>query len=145
MRKIGLATDHGGYQLKEWIKAQFAQQVEFVDYGTHSEASVDYPEVISTACKKLLSGEVESLIALCGTGIGASITANRFHGIRAALCHNEFTAEMSKKHNNANVLVLGARVLDQETAKLIVDKWLNTEFESGRHLNRIQMIETVSK
>ncbi len=145
MRKIGLATDHGGFQLKEWLKTQYAEKVEFVDYGTHSEASVDYPEIISNACKKLLDGEVESLIALCGTGIGASITANRFHGIRAALCHNEFTAEMSKKHNNANVLVLGARVLDQETAKLIVDKWLNTEFESGRHLNRIQMIETVSK
>jgi ribose 5-phosphate isomerase B len=145
MRKIGIATDHGGFEMKEWLKSQFNGQIEFIDYGTNSNASVDYPEVISNACKKLLSGEIQDLIALCGTGIGASITANRFHGIRAALCHNEYTAEMSKKHNNANVLVLGARVLEPELAKSIVLKWLHTEFEGGRHLNRIQMIESVSQ
>jgi ribose 5-phosphate isomerase B len=102
---------------------------------------VDYPVVIKRACERLLVGEFSLLVALCGTGIGASIAANRIRGIRAALCHDEFTAEMAKKHNNANVLVLGGRVLGKELASRIYQKWLITEFEGGRHENRINMLD----
>lgn len=105
---------------------------------------MDYPIVISAACKKVLSKEVEGLIALCGTGIGASIAANRMSGIRAALCHDQFTAEMSKRHNNANVLVLGGRIIGKELALNIVRTWINTSFEGGRHERRVNQLETLN-
>lgn len=142
--RIGIATDHGGYDLKEHIKSNLSQKVNLVDYGTNSNESVDYPVVIGNACKKLLSKEVDRLIILCGTGIGASITANRFPGVRAALVHDEFTAEMSRRHNNSNVLVLGGRVLGTDLATRIVDKWLETDFEGGRHERRLELLEEVS-
>ncbi|MCG6141476.1 ribose 5-phosphate isomerase B [Leptospira mtsangambouensis] len=139
--KIGIASDHGGFALKEFLRKSLEETYEIVDYGTKSEESVDYPTIIGDACRKVLSGEVPRLIALCGTGIGASIAANRFKGIRAALCHDEFTAEMSKRHNNANVLVLGGRVLGTDLAQRIVKKWIETEFEGGRHQKRLGLIE----
>ncbi|PJZ58528.1 ribose 5-phosphate isomerase B [Leptospira barantonii] len=144
MKKIGIASDHGGFELKEFLRNSFAGELEIVDYGTKDETSVDYPIVISEACKKVLSNEVEGLIALCGTGIGASIAANRLHGIRAALCHDQLTAEMSKRHNNANVLVLGGRILGKELALNIVRTWLNTAFEGGRHERRVNQLETLN-
>jgi len=140
-QSIAIVTDHGGMQLKNAIRDHFLPTHNFLDLGVYEEKSVDYPTVIGEACKKLLKGEFGSLIALCGTGIGASIAANRFKGIRAALCHDEFTAEMSKKHNNANVLVLGGRVLGTELAFRIVNKWMNTGFEGGRHENRIRLLD----
>lgn len=140
--KIGIASDHGGFFLKEFLRKNLEESFEMVDYGTKSEESVDYPLIIGEACKKVVSGEVPRLIALCGTGIGASIAANRWKGIRAALCHDEFTAEMSKRHNNANVLVLGGRVLGTDLALRIAKKWIETEFEGGRHEKRIGLIDS---
>jgi len=142
--KIGIVTDHGGFELKEYVKSILAEKYEIVDYGVKTEESVDYPLVVSAACKKMLAGEVPRLIALCGTGIGASIAANKHKGIRAALCHDEFGAEMSRQHNNANVLVLGGRVLGKDLAKRIVNTWLDTEFEGGRHKRRTDQLDELS-
>lgn len=142
--KVGIASDHGGFELKEILKKRLMELTDCTDYGTNSLESVDYPTVIGNACKKLLKGEVDRLVLLCGTGIGASIVANRFSGIRAALVHDEYTAEMSRKHNNANALVLGGRILGKDLAIRILEKWLSTEFEGGRHEKRIQLIETCS-
>lgn len=138
---IGIVSDHGGFSLKSFLYDSLSRETSMQDLGVNSESSVDYPLVIGNACNRLLSGEFSSLIALCGTGIGASIAANRLKGIRAALCHDEFTAEMAKRHNNANVLVLGGRILGTELALRIVRKWMNSEFEGGRHESRIQMLD----
>ena len=127
--------------LKEYIKERLSEKFEIVDFGVNKEESVDYPVIVGEACKKLLAGEVPRMIALCGTGIGASITANKFKGIRAALCHDEFGAEMSRQHNNANVLVLGGRVLGKELTNRILDKWIYTEFEGGRHKRRTDQMD----
>ncbi|TGK37808.1 ribose 5-phosphate isomerase B [Leptospira andrefontaineae] len=143
MKKIGIASDHGGFELKEYLRKELADSIEILDFGTKDESSVDYPLIIAEACKKVLSKEVDGLIALCGTGIGASIAANRHKGIRAALCHDEFTAEMSRRHNNANVLVLGGRVLGKDLAARIAQKWLNTSFEAGRHERRVGQLDTI--
>lgn len=143
MKKIGIASDHGGFELKEFLRKELADSIEILDLGVKDETSVDYPLVIADACKKVLSKEVDGLIALCGTGIGASIAANRHKGIRAALCHDEFTAEMSRRHNNANVLVLGGRVLGKDLAARIAQKWLNTSFEAGRHERRVGQLDTI--
>jgi len=141
---IAIASDHGGFALKEYLKKSLGETYEIVDLGTDSESSVDYPDVIGKACQKVVSLEVPRLIALCGTGIGASIVANRIKGIRAALCHDEFTAEMSRRHNDANVLVLGGRILGTDLALRVAKKWIETDFEKGRHLTRIQKIENWS-
>ncbi|MCB1179073.1 MAG: ribose 5-phosphate isomerase B [Leptospiraceae bacterium] len=138
--KIGIVSDHGGFELKEILKKYLEENYEIIDSGVFDETSVDYPVVVSEACGKVNSGEYPKLIALCGTGIGASIAANKIKGIRAALCHDEFTAEMSKKHNNANVLVLGGRILGKELAYRIVDKWITTPFEGGRHERRVNQL-----
>ena len=138
--KMGIASDHGGYELKEAIKAKF-KDIEWQDYGTNSTESVDYPGFIQKLCEGVLGNEVQLSIALCGTGIGASITANRFKGIRAALCHNQFTVEMARKHNDANMLVLGARVLSEAEAFSIIETYLGNEFEGGRHQRRLDAIE----
>lgn len=140
-KKIGVVSDHGGFRLKEFLKNSLSEKHEVVDEGVYEEKSADYPIVVKSACQNLLAGKFDLLIAVCGTGIGASIAANRIKGIRAALCHDEFTAEMSKRHNNANVLVLGGRVLAEDLSARITDKWLTTEFEGGRHENRIQLLD----
>ena len=137
--KIGIASDHGGLKLKEAIKRHFSA-IEFDDVGTHTEESCDYPDFVVKLCRKIQGGELTSGIAICGTGIGAAITANKMNGIRAALCCNEFMAEMAKRHNNANVLALGGRVLGEELAFRIVDRWINSSFEGGRHQKRIDKI-----
>ncbi len=142
--KIGIASDHGGFKLKEAIKKHFSA-IEFNDAGTYNEDSCDYPDNVAALCRKIQSGEVEYGIVICGTGIGASIAANKMKGIRAALCCNEFMAEMSKRHNNANVLSLGARVIGEELAFRIVDRWLNTSFEGGRHQKRLDIIDKLEK
>lgn len=138
--KLGIASDHGGFQLKEAIKKEF-KEIEFIDYGCENQESVDYPKFIQKLCYGIINKEVEKGIAICGTGIGASIAANRHKGIRAALCHNELTAEMSARHNNANVLTLGGRILSNEEAFKLVHISLDTEFEGGRHERRIKAIE----
>ncbi len=128
--KIVLASDHAGFFLKEKIK-DFLQKegYEIIDVGTNSSVSVDYPEYGFKAIEKILKGEAERGILICGTGIGMSIVANRFPGIRAALCHEPFSAQMARRHNNANVLVLGGRLIGDGMAIEIVRTFLSTEFE----------------
>ncbi len=141
---IGIASDHGGYELKEAIKRHFPG-ISFDDSGTHSSDSCDYPDYVALACRKVSGGELERAIVICGTGIGASIVANKVRGVRAALCCNEFMAEMSRRHNDANVLALGARVLGDELAFRIVDRWISSTFDGGRHLGRIEKINELEK
>ncbi len=144
--KIALACDHGGFKLKEHIKRFLASEgVEVLDFGTFSEDSVDYPDFAIKAIKALLSGEVDRAILMCGTGIGMSIVANRFPGIRAALCHDVYTAKMSRLHNDANVLVMGGRVLSPEVAQEMVKVWLTEPFEGGRHERRLRKIEGIER
>lgn len=144
--KIVIGADHAGFFLKEKIKDFLDQEgYEVIDVGTYSTVSVDYPEYGFKAIEKILSGEAERGILICGTGIGMSIVANRFSKIRAALCHEPFSAQMARKHNNANVLVLGGRLIGDGMAIEIVKTFLNTEFEKGRHERRINLIEEFSK
>lgn len=144
--KIVIASDHAGYFLKEKIKDFLLKEgYEVEDVGTYSSVSVDYPEYGAKAIEKLLNGEAERGILICGTGIGMSIVANRFPGIRAALCHEPFSAKMARLHNNANVLVLGGRLIGDGMAVEIVKTFLTTEFEGGRHERRIKLIEELTK
>lgn len=138
---FGIASDHGGFELKDFLYKKLKETLQIQNLGVNDETSVDYPSIIKPACNQILSKEISRLIALCGTGIGASIAANRIKGIRAALCHDEFTAEMSRRHNNSNVLVLGGRILGKDLALRIVQKWIETPFEGGRHQNRIEMLD----
>uniref|UniRef100_A0A832LW00 Ribose 5-phosphate isomerase B n=1 Tax=Caldimicrobium thiodismutans TaxID=1653476 RepID=A0A832LW00_9BACT len=144
--KIVIASDHAGFFLKEKIK-DFLQKEghEVLDMGTYSSVSVDYPEYGFKAVEKLLKREAERGILICGTGIGMSIIANRFPGIRAALCHEPFSAQMARRHNNANVLVLGGRLIGDGMAVEIVRVFLTTEFEAGRHERRILLIDELSQ
>ncbi|MBQ6315454.1 MAG: ribose 5-phosphate isomerase B [Mogibacterium sp.] len=140
--KIVIGSDHAAYELKEAVKAKLeAEGYEMIDVGTNSTESVDYPKFGHAVGKAVASGEADKGIAICGTGIGISIAANKVPGIRAGVVHNVWTAEMTKAHNDANVLCFGARVVDQETAFAMVDAWLNTEFMGDKHLRRINEIE----
>jgi len=142
--KIVLGSDHGGFQLKEEIKNYLqSKDYKVIDVGTNSEDSVDYPEYAKAAADKVMNGEATKGIVICGTGIGISISANKVKGIRAALCHNVYTAIMARKHNNANILALGGRVLAKEEAYPIVDAWLTTDFEGDRHQRRIDKISAI--
>ena len=139
--KIVIGSDHAGVKLKKLIIDNYSnEKISFLDVGTDSEESVDYPDYISKVGEVIIKKEADLGIAICGTGIGASIVTNKMAGIRGALCFNEFMAEMSKKHNNANVLVLGARVIGDDLALRIVDTWFKTDFEGGRHQRRIDKI-----
>jgi ribose 5-phosphate isomerase B len=140
--KIAIGSDHAGFRLKNIIIRHFTGH-EFIDVGTCSEESVDYPDFAVLAAQKVVSGEAEAGIVICGTGIGISISANKIKGIRAALCCNEYMAEMSRRHNNANVLALGGRVLGDDLALCITDVWLKTGFEGGRHEKRVQKIGNI--
>ena len=139
--KISIGSDHGGYDLKEFI-AGFLNKSghEVIDVGCYSDASVDYPDFADKVCQSVRSEESERGILICGTGIGMSIAANRYRDIRAALCHEAFTARMSREHNNANILCLGARVIGIEVALDIVRVWVDTEFAAGRHQRRLDML-----
>ena len=139
--KIALASDHGGFALKEAIKAHLTDRgYEVLDLGTHSEESVDYPKYGQACGEVVISGQADRGIVCCGTGIGISIAANKVKGIRAAVVTNEFMAEMTKRHNDANIIALGGRVLETEYALKLVDIWLDTEFEGGRHQRRVDML-----
>lgn len=140
--KIAIASDHAGYRLKEIIKKHFGEH-EFKDTGTYTEDSCDYPDYAELAGRLVSSGEVEAGIVICGTGIGISIAANKVRGVRAALCFNEFMAEMSRRHNNANVLALGARVIGEDLAIRITETWLKTGFDGGRHERRVEKITKI--
>lgn len=138
--KIAIGCDHGGITLKDEI-VQVIKDLghEVDDQGCFSSESVDYPEFAKSVCSQVQEGKTDRGILICGTGIGMSMVANRFDGIRAALCHELFTAQMSREHNDANVLCLGARVVGPGLAAEIVRTWINTEFAGGRHLRRIEM------
>lgn len=135
-RKIAIAADHGGYTYKDAIKKKF-DAIEWIDLGTHSADSVDYPDYAHKLAEALKSGKAEKGILICGSGIGISIAANRHSHIRAALCTDTTMARLTRQHNDANVLALGERIIGQELAFDIVQTFLNTEFEGGRHENRI--------
>jgi len=141
-----IGSDHGGYELKMAI-LEFLQEraVEYSDYGTDGPDSVDYPDFAATVAKAVSSGEAELGILICGTGIGMSISANKFPGVRAALVHDEFTAQMAREHNNANILVMGGRVLNPDQGKKFVGIWLDAEFEGGRHQNRLDKISAIEQ
>jgi len=144
--KIVIGSDHAGLELKEEIKSLLETGgYEITDVGTNSPASVDYPDFGFEAARLVASGAVDRGILVCGTGIGMSIAANKVKGIRAALIHDLYTAIQSRKHNDANVLVLGGRVTGRGLAEEIVKVWLSTEFEGGRHLGRIKKIEAFEK
>ncbi len=136
-----IASDHGGYPLKEFIKNNLPKPYKFQDLGTDSEASVDYPDFAHALTDQVAANPGALGILICGTGIGMSITANRHRDIRAALVHNRFTAQMAKEHNNANVIVLGGRVLEPATALELVELWLKSEYEGDRHQRRLNLIE----
>jgi ribose 5-phosphate isomerase B len=140
--KIAIGSDHAGFKLKEAIKSAFPG-VEFVDVGAFSEESTDYPDHIGALSRLVKRGEADRGIGICGTGIGASITANKFDGIRAALCTSVFMAEMSRRHNDANVLILGARVTEESEAVAITRTWIATPFEGGRHQRRLDKIAAI--
>lgn len=139
--KFAVGSDHGGLELKQAVCEMLMQRgLEVTDFGTFSDDSVDYPDFGAKVAHAVSTGEAERGILVCGTGIGMSIIANKFPGIRAALVHDEFTAQMSKEHNNANILVMGGRILSVEQGVKLAKIWLDTEFEGGRHQNRLLKI-----
>jgi ribose 5-phosphate isomerase B len=143
---IIIGCDHAAFSLKETIKAFIVDKgLNVQDVGTHSTDSVDYPDFGAKVSQAVSSGAAERGILLCGSGIGMSMTANRFPGVRAALCWDLFTAIMSRRHNNANILVLGARVTGDVLATEMVRAWLETPFEGGRHQARLDKLNKISR
>ena len=138
---IVLAADHGGYLLKEEVKKHLdAKGIEYIDCGSFTGESVDYPDMAKLACEKIQSGEAEKGIIFCGTGIGISIAANKMKGIRCCVCSDTFSAKYTRLHNDANVLSMGGRVVGPGLACEMVDVFLETEFEGGRHARRVEKL-----
>lgn len=146
MNKIAIASDHGGFSLKEKIKLFLAQKgFKSEDCGTYSTERCDYPKFAYRAACEVSSGKAKRGIIICKSGIGNSIVANKLPGVRAALCYNVKAARLSRAHNDSNILVLGASFVNQKLAKRIVDIWLKTKFEGGRHAKRISQIRKIEK
>lgn len=140
--KIALGADHGGYALKEAVKEHLRQRgLDFEDFGCHSPESVDYPAVAVPPCRAVVRGDCDCALLFCGTGVGISMAANRIRGIRACCCSDAFSARYTRLHNNANALCLGGRVVGPGLACELVDLFLQTPFEGGRHQRRIDMLE----
>lgn len=138
---IALGSDHGGFALKQEVKAFLdSRSIPYQDFGTYTEESCDYPRYAEAACRAVVSGQCEKAILCCGTGIGISIAANKIKGIRAALCSDYFSAKYTRLHNDANVLCMGGRTIGPGLALELVDVFLHTEFEGGRHQRRIDQI-----
>ena len=140
MRKIAIAGDHAGYELKEIIKNHLKDKYEIQDFGTHSLDSVDYPDFVHPAASSVENGENELGILICGSGQGVSMTANKHQKIRCALCWEVELAELAKQHNDANMVAIPARFVSEELALKIIDAFLITEFEGGRHQSRVNKI-----
>ena len=139
--KIAIGSDHGGFQLKEHLRKYLTEKgMEVTDCGTFTSDSCDYPDFAAAVCQEVTGGKAERGVLVCGTGIGVSISANKCHGIRAALCDNVYSAEKSREHNDANVMCLGARVLGVGLAELITDTFFKTDFAGGRHQRRVNKI-----
>ncbi len=145
-KKFVLACDHAGYPLKEELKKIFAEKgYEIIDCGTDSLQSVDYPAYAAKLCDTITSGNAKLGILICGTGIGMSMAANKHAGIRAACCSDTFSARMTRMHNDANVLCMGARVVGAGLAADIAELFLETEFEGGRHQRRVDLVNALDK
>ena len=143
---IAVGSDHGGFELKEAVKALLMERgIPVHDVGTDNGDSVDYPDFGEKVARKVSTGEAEKGVLVCGTGIGMSIVANKFPGVRAALAADPYMAKMAKQHNNANILVLGGRVIDQDEAREMVVAWLDSAFEGGRHQGRLDKIAALEK
>ena len=144
--KIALGSDHAGFELKEDLRAYLADlKIDALDLGAYSREAVDYPDVAGRVAEKVATGKVAKGLLVCGTGIGMSIAANRFPEIRAALCHDLFTARSSREHNNANILALGGRLIGKGLAREILKVWLETEFQGGRHQTRLDKIAALEE
>ena len=141
---IALGCDHGGFVIKEALRGYFDENnIAYKDFGTSTQGSVDYPMYAYMVAEAVTNGECEKGILCCGTGIGISMAANKVKGTRAAVCHDEFTTEMTRRHNDANILCLGGRVIDGEKAIALVKIFLNTDFDGGRHSKRVEQISQI--
>ena len=144
--KIAIGCDHGGFELKEAVRGYLEKrQIPYEDFGAYNTDSVDYAPIAAKAARAVAAGQADFGVLVCSTGIGISMAANKVKGIRAALCTNEFCAEMTRRHNNANILCMGGKVIDKETAVKLVDIFLHTEFEGGRHQRRIDQIAQIEE
>ncbi|MEW4562966.1 ribose 5-phosphate isomerase B [Bremerella sp. JC770] len=144
--KIAIGSDHRGYEVKTKIIEHLSKLGhESLDCGAHDCNSIDYPDIATAVAEKIVSGDVDRGILICGSGIGMAITANKFPGVRAATCHDDLTAEMSRRHNNVNVMCLSADLLGERLIDRMVDLWITTEFEKGRHQRRVDKISEVEK
>lgn len=144
--KIAIGSDHAGIELKkELLSLLNEMKIECIDFGTNGPQSVDYPDFGERVSKEVSEGRLERGILICGTGIGMSIVANKIPNIRASLCNDLFTAKMSRLHNDANILVIGGRIVGRDLAKEIVKTWFSTEFEGGRHANRLNKIKLIEE
>lgn len=144
--KIAMGNDHSAVEMKNIIKEHLEKKgYEVLDLGTNSTESCDYPVYGEKVGRAVASGEADLGIAICGTGVGISLAANKVRGIRACVCSEPYTAKLSRMHNNSNVLALGARVVGSELAKMIVDEWLAAEFEGGRHQRRVDLIMAIEE
>jgi ribose 5-phosphate isomerase B len=144
--RIAVASDHAGFDLKTAVIEHLTTTGHTpIDLGTHSTEPVDYPSFCAAAGRAVVRGEADMGIVIGGSGQGEQISANKVHGVRAALCHDEFTARLSRQHNDANVLALGARILAPQLALVIVDEWLATDFEGGRHVARLQQVADIER
>ncbi|MDI3316819.1 MAG: ribose 5-phosphate isomerase B [Bacillota bacterium] len=140
--KVALGADHGGFRLKEAVRHWLEQAGhQVVDFGTDSEEACDYPDIARPVAEAVARGQVDRAVLVCGTGIGMSITANKVPGVRAALCHDAYTARLSREHNDANVLCLGGRVLGPGVAEEIVGIWMSASFAGGRHARRVAKVD----
>ncbi len=141
---IAIGSDHAGLDLKKDVIALLKELGhELTDYGTDTPQSVDYPDFGEKVARDVSTGKADRGILICGTGIGMSIVANKFRNIRAALCNDLFSAKMSRLHNNANILVMGGRIIGKDLAKEIVRTWIDTPFDGGRHVNRLKKISLI--
>jgi len=146
--KVAVGADHAGYQLKEEIKNLLKKKgIECCDFGTHSSQNVkdDYPDYAIKVAEAVAGGSCQRGILICGAGVGMGMAANKVPGVRAAPCYDTLTARLARQHNDSNVLALGARITDKELAKKIVEEWLKTEFEGGRHKRRVEKITQIEK
>ena len=145
-RRIAIGSDHAGLKLKEAIKRQLGSQgIETIDVGTHTGDSVDYPDLAEKVARLVSTGKIPEGILVCGTGIGMSITANKYPGVRAAVAPTPFMAKMARAHNDANVLCIGARVVTQEQTEEILQAWLGEPFEGGRHQRRVDKMKALDR
>ncbi len=144
MKKIAIGSDHGGYELKEDLKSLLTElKFDVQDFGTENGDSVDYPDIAKPLAETVASGKADAGILVCGTGIGVAMAANKVPGIRAANCHDQYTARMSREHNDANILTIGGRIIGKELAREIVKTWLSTSFAGGRHSRRVEKIMAI--